>query len=65
MHISTVQIGSHILAHYSMSGPGVVVSSIDNLPSQLPLESTNMFGAMLLPYVKEFVSEYNYLISKN
>ena len=39
-----------------MSGPGIVISSIDNMPAQLPRESTDLFGAKLLPYIDEFVS---------
>ena len=30
--------------------------SIDNLPAQLPIESTEYFGDMLYPFVEEMVS---------
>lgn len=40
-----------------MSGPGVIISSIDNIPTQLPRESTDLFGTKLLPYINEFVSD--------
>ena len=39
-----------------MSGPGIVISSIDNMPAQLPRESTDLFGGRLLPYINDFVS---------
>ncbi|CAH0555454.1 unnamed protein product [Brassicogethes aeneus] len=34
----------------SFSGPGVLVCSIDNMPTQIPRESTDFFGDLLLPY---------------
>nr|CAD7441187.1 unnamed protein product [Timema bartmani] len=34
----------------SFKGPGVLVCSIDNMPTQLPLESTDFFGELLYPY---------------
>lgn len=34
----------------SFNGPGVLVCSIDNMPTQLPTESTDFFGQLLLPY---------------
>lgn len=39
----------------TMSGPGIVISSIDNMPAQLPRESTDLFGAKLLPYINDFL----------
>lgn len=33
----------------SFKGPGVLVCSIDNMPTQLPLESTDFFGDLLYP----------------
>ena len=50
---------------YSMSGPGIVISSIDNMPAQLPRESTDLFGAKLLPHIEEFVSGLNKLQTDN
>ncbi|XP_022657573.1 alpha-aminoadipic semialdehyde synthase, mitochondrial-like isoform X3 [Varroa destructor] len=35
----------------SFSGPGVLVCSIDNMPTQLPLEATDYFGKLLMPYI--------------
>ncbi|XP_075230422.1 lysine ketoglutarate reductase/saccharopine dehydrogenase isoform X2 [Lycorma delicatula] len=34
----------------SFKGPGVLVCSIDNMPTQLPRESTDFFGDLVLPY---------------
>lgn len=34
----------------SFKGPGVLVCSIDNMPTQLPLESTDLFGDLLIPH---------------
>nr|CAD7429944.1 unnamed protein product [Timema monikensis] len=36
-------------------GPGVLVCSIDNMPTQLPLESTDFFGEMLYPYALDIL----------
>lgn len=35
----------------SFKGPGVLVCSIDNMPTQLPREATDFFGDLLLPHV--------------
>ncbi|KAL1117383.1 hypothetical protein AAG570_004709, partial [Ranatra chinensis] len=35
----------------SFKGPGVLVCSIDNMPTQLPREATDFFGDLLYPYV--------------
>lgn len=51
-----VVLGVTYAVFYSMSGPGIVISSIDNMPAQLPRESTDLFGARLLPFIDEFVS---------
>ena len=40
----------------SVEGSGILMCSIDNLPAQLPIESTEYFGDMLYPYVEEMVS---------
>lgn len=32
-------------------GPGVLICSIDNMPTQLPREATDFFGDLLLPHV--------------
>ncbi|XP_021922979.1 alpha-aminoadipic semialdehyde synthase, mitochondrial isoform X2 [Zootermopsis nevadensis] len=34
----------------SFKGPGVLVCSIDNMPTQLPRESTDFFGDLLYPF---------------
>jgi alpha-aminoadipic semialdehyde synthase len=34
----------------SFKGPGVLVCSIDNMPTQLPRESTDFFGDLLFPF---------------
>lgn len=39
----------------SFSGPGVLVCSIDNMPTQIPRESTDFFGDLLLPYAKSII----------
>jgi alpha-aminoadipic semialdehyde synthase len=36
----------------SFGGNGVLVCSIDNMPTQLPREATEFFGGLLYPYVK-------------
>lgn len=40
----------------SFKGPGVLVCSIDNMPTQLPRESTDFFGELLSPYVPEILT---------
>ncbi|XP_046658109.1 alpha-aminoadipic semialdehyde synthase, mitochondrial-like [Daphnia pulicaria] len=35
----------------SFKGPGILVCSIDNMPTQLPREATDFFGDLLLPHV--------------
>lgn len=35
----------------SFVGPGILVCSIDNMPAQIPRESTEFFGNLLLPHV--------------
>lgn len=38
------------------TGPGVLVCSIDNMPTQLPLESTTGFGDMLGSHIMDIVN---------
>ena len=48
----------------SMSASGVLMSSIDNMPAQVPREATDFFGSHLQPYVDEVVSiliDYRYM----
>lgn len=40
----------------SFAGPGVLVCSIDNMPTQLPLEATDYFGKLLMPYIYDIIS---------
>lgn len=37
----------------SFAGDGFLICSIDNMPTQLPLESTDMFGDLLFPYIMD------------
>jgi len=39
----------------SFSGDGVLMCSIDNMPAQLPRESTEYFGSLLMPHVFDIV----------
>lgn len=39
----------------SFSGPGVLVCSIDNMPTQIPRESTDFFGDLLLPFTDNII----------
>ncbi|XP_014245986.1 alpha-aminoadipic semialdehyde synthase, mitochondrial isoform X2 [Cimex lectularius] len=39
----------------SFKGPGVLVCSIDNMPTQLPRESTDFFGDLVLPYALDIL----------
>ncbi|XP_066490084.1 alpha-aminoadipic semialdehyde synthase, mitochondrial isoform X2 [Tiliqua scincoides] len=41
--------------HDSVEGSGILMCSIDNLPAQLPIESTECFGDMLFPYIEEML----------
>ncbi|KAJ2942585.1 hypothetical protein O0L34_g2052 [Tuta absoluta] len=40
----------------SFKGPGVLVCSIDNMPTQLPRESTDFFGDLLYPYAEDIMN---------
>ncbi|MBN3277144.1 AASS protein, partial [Polyodon spathula] len=42
--------------HESVEGNGILMCSIDNLPAQLPIEATEYFGDLLLPYIWEMLS---------
>lgn len=39
----------------SFKGPGVLVCSIDNMPTQLPTEATDYFGELLYPYALDIL----------
>lgn len=47
----------HINISYfiSFKGPGVLVCSIDNMPTQLPREATDFFGDLLYPYALDIM----------
>ncbi|XP_077992464.1 alpha-aminoadipic semialdehyde synthase, mitochondrial-like [Glandiceps talaboti] len=40
----------------SLFGEGVLLCSIGNMPTQLPKESVDYFGSILLPYIKEMAA---------
>ena len=42
-------------AFFIIQGPGVLICSIDNMPTQLPLEATDFFGDLLFPHVKDIL----------
>ena len=51
----------------SFGGNGVLVCSIDNMPTQLPREATEFFGSLLLPHLEEMVIKndfFNYFFLK-
>ena len=39
----------------SFKGPGVLICSIDNMPTQLPREATDFFGDLLYPHVEDII----------
>lgn len=39
----------------TFSGPGVLMCSIDNMPTQIPLEATDAFGDLLYPYMSSII----------
>lgn len=39
----------------SFDGPGVLVCSIDNMPTQIPRESTDFFGDLLYPFASDIL----------
>jgi len=39
----------------SFKGPGVLVCSIDNMPTQLPREATDFFGSLLIPHMYDML----------
>lgn len=39
----------------SFKGPGILVCSIDNMPTQLPRESTDLFGELLQPFISDIL----------
>ena len=47
---------NHVTTDGTFSGRGVLVCSIDNMPTQIPLEATDAFGNMLYPYMTDILS---------
>jgi len=39
----------------SFKGPGVLVCSIDNMPTQIPRQSTDYFGSLLIPHMQDIL----------
>lgn len=39
----------------SFGGAGVLVCSIDNMPTELPREATEFFGSLLMPHIEDMV----------
>lgn len=39
----------------SFKGPGVLICSIDNMPTQLPREATDFFGDLLIPHIPDIL----------
>ncbi|KAJ2784663.1 hypothetical protein H4R18_000954 [Coemansia javaensis] len=42
--------------HHDVERPGVQINSIDNLPTELPLEASQFFADALYPYAKELAA---------
>lgn len=50
----------------SFKGPGVLICSIDNMPTQLPMEATDFFGDMLTPHIPDILkSDANKTFEEN
>lgn len=41
---------------FSFKGDGVLICSIDNMPTQLPTESTDFFGNLMMPYALDILN---------
>ena len=37
-----------------------MICSIDNMPTQIPRESTDFFGGLLLPHMKDLVGKHGW-----
>jgi alpha-aminoadipic semialdehyde synthase len=44
--------------HSNVDGPGIQVMSIDNLPTEMPLEASDYFSTALFPFVVEMVRRF-------
>ncbi|KAI9193475.1 Saccharopine dehydrogenase-domain-containing protein [Polychytrium aggregatum] len=42
-------------SHHEVEGDGMIIMSIDNLPTEMPLEASAYFSDSLLPFVKELI----------
>lgn len=40
---------------HSFGGPGILICSIDNMPTQLPTEATDFFGNLMMPYALDII----------
>jgi alpha-aminoadipic semialdehyde synthase len=49
----------------TFKGPGVLICSIDNMPTQLPRESTDFFGDLLFPYVESILKSDAKVVGAN
>ena len=43
--------------HEDVDGPGIQIMSIDNLPTEMPLEASEYFGSSLYPFIVELVKK--------
>eukprot|EP01134_Creolimax_fragrantissima_P007426 CFRG7426T1 len=50
--------------HKDMTGDGVLIMSVDNLPAELPMEASSHFGGQLLPYIQYYLSD-PHLVKEN
>ena len=48
---------------YSMEGDGIQIMSIDKLPTELPIDSSQHFSSSLFPYIIELVYSLYILIT--
>lgn len=46
---------NHTIESNTFKGDGVLVCSIDNMPTQLPTESTDFFGNLMMPYALDIL----------
>ena len=44
--------------HSNVDGPGIQIMSIDNLPSEMPLEASDYFSESLFPFVAQMVGNF-------
>ncbi|PAA51362.1 hypothetical protein BOX15_Mlig011681g2 [Macrostomum lignano] len=44
------------MSYDQFSGPGVIICAVDNMPAQMPRESTEFFGSLLMPHIYDIMS---------